>query len=66
MSTAKYLLQYSNNIRLVLHFSRSSASQKNFVKTMESKNIVSCSRTTYITTQMSVLYVSAMPFIPVD
>jgi hypothetical protein len=49
MSTAKCLLQYSNNIRLVLRFSRSTASQKTFVKTMESKNIVSCSRTKYIT-----------------
>jgi len=59
MSTAKCLLQ-CNNITLVLHFSRSLASQKTFVKTMESKNIVSCSRTKYITTQMSVLCVSQL------
>jgi len=33
---------------------------------MECKNFVNFSRTKYITTQMSVLYVSAMQFIPVD
>ena len=66
LSTAKYLLHYKKNITLVLHFSRILAFQKAFVKTMESKHIASCSRTNYITTQMAVLYVSAMQFIPVD